>query len=67
MKNISLTVSPYTGYAPAPPMPMGQPSLKVAELPKYSVAFSSQFDSEEEALIFAGFLISKLGDFKDHS
>jgi len=31
----------------------------------YLVSFSSQFDSEEEALIFAGFLIKQIGDFKD--
>lgn len=62
MKNISISLVPYSsGYPPAPPMPANQSILK----PTYSVSASAQFDDELEALAFAAFVINKVNEYKD--
>jgi hypothetical protein len=65
MKNISLTVEPYSAYVPVPPVPYPQ-QVPPAGTPKVvcSVAFSAQFEDDNQAMRFASFIIDRINEFK---
>ncbi len=61
MKNVSLTVGPYSVYMPpAPPVPQSQfqPPAPTTSKPSHQVTFSALFDTETEALNFSAYLLT---------
>lgn len=64
MKNISLSLTPFGGLQPIPITP---PSFQTKPTnTNYSFSLVTQFETEEEALIFTGFILAKLNEYKDN-
>lgn len=62
MKNISLTLSPFNLYTPAPMPALGV--LPAPTKPTFSVSLSVQFDDEEDSLAYAKFILEAVQTFK---
>ncbi len=59
MKNVTVNVAPLPNYPVPPPMPAPPFNPTPVNInSKYAVNFSAQFDTEEEALLFAHYLLS---------
>lgn len=65
MKNITLNLSPYGPLVPAPIYNAPSPFPTKPVSTYTSLMLSVQFETEEEALIFTGFILTKLNEYKD--